>query len=167
MILMYSAEFTSFKNNFNLDIETALLGTVKQPELTMSKTLDVFFSISKDKVIGKSEHQLRKWQNPRKKAIRNFINLCGDMPIDTIERKHLIQFRDWWIKVEHEGRNPNTVNKEIINLKNIVQTVAEHYGHDKDYTRLFAKLTIKENYEQAKALLKMNSLRTLFLPLPA
>ncbi len=137
--------------NHNSELAEALLGTINEPELTVSKALDVFWSITKNRIINKSEKQIRKWKNPRKKAVRNFINICGDLPIEKIKRMHLIQFRDWWIdRVENEGRSPNTVNKEIINLKNIVQTVAEHYGHKKDYARLFAKLTLEESYEQLR-----------------
>ncbi|MEQ8524706.1 site-specific integrase [Gracilimonas sp.] len=132
-------------------IRSAILGTVEAPEITVSKALETFWTISKDKLINKSEKQIRKWKNPRKKAIRNFINICDDLPIEKIERHHLVKFKNWWVeRIETEGRSPNTVNKEIINLKNIIQSVALHYDLKQDFQKLFRKLTLKERQEQLR-----------------
>lgn len=132
-------------------VRDAILGAVEAPEITVSKALETFWTISKDKLINKSEKQIRKWKNPRIKAIRNFINICSDLPIEKIERHHLIKFKNWWVdRIETEGRSRNTVNKEIINLKNIIQTVALHYDLKKDFQKLFRKLTLKETQEQLR-----------------
>lgn len=132
-------------------IRDAVLGAVEAPEITTSKALDTFWTISKDKLINKSDKQIRKWKNPRKKAVRNFINICGDLPIEKIERRHLIKFKNWWVdRIETEGRSRNTVNKEIINLKNVIQSVGLHYDLKKDFQKLFRKLTLKEKQEQLR-----------------
>lgn len=129
----------------------ALLGTVEKPELTISKALEVYWSISKDKIINKSDKQIRKWRNPRKKAIKNFISLIDDMPIEEISRDHLVRFRDWWIgRIEEDGIRPSTANKDLIHLKSILQAVADHYTLNIDFQRLFRRLTLEENKKQVR-----------------
>ena len=43
----------------------ALLGGSKRPPLTISNALELYWSLAKDKTLGKSEDQLRRWKNPR------------------------------------------------------------------------------------------------------
>jgi integrase len=148
---IYERILISDENKKHPIVRDAILGAVEAPEITVSKALETFWTISKDKLINKSEKQIRKWKNPRKKAIRNFINICDDLPIEKIERRRLVKFKNWWVeRVETEGRSPNTVNKEIINLKNIIQSVALHYDLKKDFQKLFRKLTLKERQEQLR-----------------
>ena len=43
----------------------------------------------------KSENQVRKWKNPRIKAVRNFSKLIErDIPIEDITREMALDFRD-------------------------------------------------------------------------
>lgn len=129
----------------------AVLGAVKKPQLTISRSLEVFWSISKNRIINKSDKQIRKWRNPRKKAVKNIITLIGDIPIEEINRDQLVKFRDWWIdRIEEDGIRPSTANKDLIHLKSILQAVADHYTLDIDFQRLFRKLTLEENTKQVR-----------------
>jgi hypothetical protein len=52
----------------------ALLGAAKEPEITVSRALELYWGLVQDKTLGKSEDQLRRWRNPRIKAFKNFCN---------------------------------------------------------------------------------------------
>ena len=95
-----------------------------QPKITVSTALDLFCGMSKDRIIGKSDDQRRRWRNPRIKAVRNFVNVVGDLPIDEITGDDMLAFTDWWTeKIEREGLTPNSANKELTHFCNIIKTV--------------------------------------------
>jgi len=153
----------SYKNN--PDTLDALFGTAEKPQLTLSKALEVFWSISKNKIINKSDKQIRKWRNPRKKAVSNLIDQIGDLPIEEISRDHLIQFRDWWIdRIETEGLRPSTANKDLIHLKSILQSVADHYVLESDFDRLFRRLTLQESKTQSRKPFDETFIKNSLLP---
>ena len=47
----------------------AVLGGAKKPELALSTLFAAFEKLAGDRLIGKSEDQVRKWRNPRLRAI--------------------------------------------------------------------------------------------------
>ena len=102
----------------------ALLGGASEPVLTVQGALDAYWSLAKDKTFGKSEDQLRRWRNPRLKAIRNFINVVGDKPIAEISADDMLDFRQWWIEcIEREGLTPNSANKDFVHFADVLKTV--------------------------------------------
>lgn len=102
----------------------ALLGGVEQPPVTISKALKLFWSLARDRTFGKSPDQIRRWENPRKKAIKNLIDMIGDKPIAEITADDMIDFRQWWMdKIESEGLTPNSANKDLIHIGNVLRTV--------------------------------------------
>ena len=62
----------------------AMLGGVGEPAITVTRALELFWSLAADRALGKSEDQLRRWKNPRKKAIANFVDVIGDKAIGDI-----------------------------------------------------------------------------------
>jgi hypothetical protein len=91
----------------------ALLGGKEKPLLPLSKVLDKFWELSKDKVIGKAPHQLRKWRVPRIRVMRQFIKLAGDKDLTTVTRDDVIAYRDWWLhRVQSDNKNPESANKD-------------------------------------------------------
>lgn len=42
----------------------ALLGTVPEPRITVTKALELYWGLAKEKTLGKSEDQLRRWDPP-------------------------------------------------------------------------------------------------------
>ena len=87
----------------------ALLGTVTRPKITVRAALEEYWPLTRDKTLRKSPNQLRVWKSPRKKAVSNFVALCGDKPIDEITRDDLLDFRQWWLeKIEEEELAPNS-----------------------------------------------------------
>ncbi|MCT4685205.1 MAG: integrase, partial [Roseicyclus sp.] len=121
----------------------AVLGTVEVPSMTVSEALAEYWALTPDRVRGKSADQKRRWENPRKKAVRNFIDVVGDRPIAALTRADFLDFRSWWLeRIAEENLTPNSANKDRIHLADVLRTVDELKGLDLDLP--LHKLTLKE-----------------------
>lgn len=104
----------------------AILGGASEPPITVNRALKMYWSLSRDLVLGKSEDQLRRWRNPREKAVRNFVDVVGDKAIAEITRDNMLDFRDWWMeRLEVEGLTANSANKDLIHLGAVLKLVNE------------------------------------------
>ena len=56
----------------------AVLGGVAPPEIRLDDALAKFWDLSNDVVLSKSAHQIRKWKNPRRLAMKNLISCIGN-----------------------------------------------------------------------------------------
>jgi integrase len=102
----------------------SLLGGTKEQALNVTKALELYWTLAKDKTLGKSEEQLRRWKNPRIKAIKNFIAVVGDKPIKDITGDDMLDFRNRWMeRLEEEDLTPNSANKDLIHLGDVLKTV--------------------------------------------
>lgn len=102
----------------------ALLGGAREPSLTISKALELYWTLAKDKTLGKSVDQLRRWKNPRIKAIRNLISVIGDKAIQEITGDDMLDFRNWWMeRLEEEDLTANSANKDLIHIGSVLKTV--------------------------------------------
>ncbi len=95
----------------------AVLGTKQPPALTVTQALETYWALAKDKTFGKSEDQKRRWENPRKKAVRNFVSVVGDRPMNEISADDMLEFRSYWQeRIETGGLTANSANKDLIHL---------------------------------------------------
>lgn len=102
----------------------AVLGGVVEPAITVTRALDLYWGLAKDKTFGKSEDQMRRWRNPRLKAVKNFVDVVGDKGLHEISGEDMLDFRQWWLeKVEAEGLTPNSANKDLVHLGDVLKTV--------------------------------------------
>lgn len=102
----------------------AFLGLAEKPKLTISRALKDYWTLAKDKTIGKSADQLRRWENPRKKAIKNLIDVIGDKPLDEITPDDMADFRQWWIdRMISDELSANSANKDLIHIGSVFRTV--------------------------------------------
>lgn len=105
-------------------VADAVLGGAQEPPITVSRALELYWELAKDKTRGKSPDQLRRWENPRKKAVANFVKVIGDKPIADISGDDMLDFRGWWLeKIEGEGLTANSGNKDLIHLGDVLKTV--------------------------------------------
>ncbi len=103
----------------------ALLGGAKAPPMRVARILDAYWPISRDKEAGKSMDQVRRWRNPRKKAIDLFLQVNGDMNLDAIATSHLQAVKAHLVDRMVEGDlRPGSVNKDMIHLIHILKEVA-------------------------------------------
>ena len=133
----------------------AVLGSGASTVTPVSKALDDYFdfeipnkSFAKG---GESSDQMRKWENPRKRAIKNFIEVCGDIETETISRDHILAFRQWWYKrIQSEGLKANSANKNFTHLRSVLSFMRDSKGLDIDIERLFARINLTEHENDRK-----------------
>ncbi|WP_328287165.1 tyrosine-type recombinase/integrase [Cypionkella psychrotolerans] len=113
-------------NELHLIEAAAVLGTIAEPPIKVSRALELFWTLAKAKTLGKSEAQVKKWKSPIKQAIRDFIAVVGDKAIGEISRDDVRAFRDWWLeRIETEDLNPTTVNKNMDHFGKVLKLVNE------------------------------------------
>ena len=102
----------------------ALLGGVAEPAITVQRALELYWPLAKDRIVGKSEDQLRCWRNPRIRAVKNFIDVCGNLAINQISGDDMLDFRAWWVERVDAGEvSPDTANKDFTHLGDVLKTV--------------------------------------------
>lgn len=108
----------------NLAEADAVLGASGVPDITVTKALELFWTLAEDRTAGKSEDQIRRWENPRKKAVKNFVAVVGDVAIKDLTSEHMLDFREWWWdKIKEEDLSPDSGNKDFTHLGNMLRTV--------------------------------------------
>lgn len=104
----------------------AILGGVVEPPISISRALELFWTLAKDRTIGKSEDQIRRWKNPRIKAVNNLVSVIGDKPLATITGDDMLDFRQWWLeKLDAEGLTQNSANKDLTHIGDTLRTVVK------------------------------------------
>ncbi len=127
----------------NAGAAPAVLGTVEVPSMTVSEALEAYWRLTPDRIRGKSDDQVRRWRNPRKKAVRNFIGVVGDRPVAGLTRADFLDFRSWWLeRIAEENLTPNSANKDLIHLADVLKSVNDLKGLELDLP--LQKLTLKE-----------------------
>lgn len=112
------------QGNPDLKEAAALLGGAKEPEITVTRALELYWDLARDQTLGKSEDQVRKWSNPRKKSVRTFVEVVGNKAISEITGDDMLDFRVWWLdRIENEGLQPSSANKDLIHLGKVLKTV--------------------------------------------
>lgn len=103
----------------------ALLGGAKVPKMDASSALVYFWENSKDRIVGKSDDQIRRWENPRKKAFANFIKKVGNLDIGEITTPDMMKFRGWLSDLINQGQiTASSANKDMLYVVSTVKTVA-------------------------------------------
>jgi hypothetical protein len=112
------------KGRVDMPAARALLGAVDKPRITVTGALKLYWQIAADKTLGKSEDQIRRWKNPRIKAVNNFVDVVGDVALEDLTPDDMQDFRDWWIeRIRGEGLTPNSGNKDIVHLTAMLRAV--------------------------------------------
>lgn len=120
----------AFKKSGGTEAELkAFFGNVPEPEIRLSKALNLYYEITRDVQHSKTERELRRWRNERDKAVRNFCDYIGDLDLKDITRAKALKFRERWVeRLEKEDLKPNTVNKDLSALDRIFKEVSEKHG---------------------------------------
>lgn len=122
--------------------EQAVFGMVSPPSLDLRELFDEFESLMKASIKDLSADQLRKWRNPKKRAITNLITVVGNKPLTQITRADALDFQRWWQdRVIVEGVEIETANKDIGHLNKMLKKV-EH-SHQVGIGPIFAQMRIE------------------------
>ncbi|WP_237151860.1 tyrosine-type recombinase/integrase [Oryzibacter oryziterrae] len=117
----------------------ALLGGISKPGFKLSELFGAYEKLQAATMTDMSEDQVRKWGNPKKRAVANLIGVIGDKSIDRITRSDAIDFRTWWSdRVVNEGVQALTANKDFGHIQTMISAVDEAHrlGLDPVFTKL-------------------------------
>ena len=129
-----------------------LLNGKPQSKLPMSKCLEEYLAFEVSNLKGHSDRQIRKWENPKKRAINNLIKVIGDKEIMDVNRQDILDFRAWWInRIKQENLTPNSANKNFSAIKSIMSVIVDNHQLDISIDALFRRISIK-NDEKTKRL---------------
>lgn len=105
-------------------VHAAVLGGEPTPELSLSGLFERFEEITALERRNMSPDQLRKWKNPKKRAIANLIEVIGDKAINSISRSDALDFRVWWQdRVLEGGADIGTANKDIGHINRMLKEI--------------------------------------------
>ena len=125
---------------------SAVLGRVARPQFLLSDLLTLYWTMSKDSVRGKSEDQIRRWRNPRIKAIKNLILVVGDKSLDGLSRDDMLAFRDWWEeRIDIEELTANSANNDLIHIGSIIKLIDERKRLGLNVSARLGNLSFKKN----------------------
>lgn len=125
----------------------ALLGGQSKPIVRIGKILPKFWEYTKGQLLNKSELQIKKWKNPRERAMRNFIKCIGpNKALHELTREDMLRFKSWWIeRIEKEKLICATANHDFKHVKSVLTMVAENMKIRLDKEYLFGQLRFKED----------------------
>ncbi|TNE66806.1 MAG: integrase [Rhodobacteraceae bacterium] len=113
----------------DLPIIEAALGTPKKSGIKISETFDEFYEVADDRIIGKSEDQVRRHKNPRRKATRNFIKATDDKPLSEVTTEDMFAYRKWLSDRVKSGQiSVSSANKEMSYLLGMWKPVSRSKG---------------------------------------
>jgi len=102
----------------------ATLGGEPVPRLMLSSLFTEFEGLMKAANKGMSGDQIRKWGNPKRRAVANFVQVIGDKPLADVSRSEALDFRAWWEdRVMAEGVEIATANKDFSHLNTMLKAV--------------------------------------------
>ncbi|RUW53335.1 integrase [Mesorhizobium sp. M1A.F.Ca.ET.072.01.1.1] len=103
---------------------SAVMGGEQRPALRLSGLLKEFEAIEQQNLLAMSPNQIKKWRNPKKRAIANLIGVIGDKEIARMTREDAVTFREWWQKrVVGGGLDIGTANKDIGHISKMLRVV--------------------------------------------
>lgn len=126
------AEAITIRNGSPDRVEAAALsGIVPEPGLSLSKALKEFWRISVDETRKKTPDQLRRWENPKKKAFANLIAVVGDKELADLSRADMSKFRDWWnIRIGKGEVGAESARKDFTHIAGVLRKVNDDLGLD-------------------------------------
>lgn len=133
----------SFGQSEQANVE-ALLGGVDRPQIPLSDCWSLFEDLVHDRLVNKTDEQIRKWKNVRKAAITNFIKATEVKYINEVSRSEILKFWEHLNERIQLGYKANTANKQLSCLKDVLKTVAVKNEIDLDIAPLFAETSFKE-----------------------
>ena len=102
----------------------ALLGGEAAPALRLTDLFDEYEAVMRASLKDHSPDQVRKWRNPKKRAIANLLEVLGDKPLSDVTRDNALDFQAWWQgRVLDEDLDIGTANKDIGHLNKMFRTL--------------------------------------------
>lgn len=138
-----------------IEHQTALLGGEAPPPLLLTSVYKLYVEeIAADALRTKSAQQRRKWINIKKRAVDRFVEVVGDLDINTIAREHALKIWRFWQQriAPKDGKpthTPSSGNRELGSLRTIYTEYFAHIGQV-DRVNPFAGLSFAEKQKKKK-----------------
>ncbi len=116
-------------------LEDTVLGAVAKPKPTVRQAFETYLSeVAPNALRRKSESQRKGWIKVKRRAVNNFVALCGNLPIESITREHAQKFYRWWLD-RIEG--PDTLsgssgNRDVGNMRKIYREYFLYQGDERE-----------------------------------
>lgn len=127
-------------------ISKSVLGQNDKPSITLEQAQQIYFDHEAGNLVDRSEEQLRKWRNPRKRAVKNFLSVVGNISLEAITREDVLNYRNWWVSRIQSGKglSPNSANKDFGFIRQILRAAADNCGLDINVDELFKKVNLRD-----------------------
>ena len=136
----------------NEEIIDSLLGLAEIPQIPLKDCEELYWPLVKDRLVNKSEHQIRKYKNPRIRSFSDFCMFIGEnRDIATISRKDILDYRGHLLELISDGLNGDTANKKILHVKDILRTICNANEIPFNEDTLFAKTRFQFDMNQRVA----------------
>lgn len=144
-------------------VKAAVMGGIDKPVPRLSGLFEAYEKLVADRLVGKSEDQLRKWRAVRQRAVKHFMERMGDKPLADITRNEALDFRAWWIdRVRDEGYDQSSANKDIGSLAAMMRTLDEAWRLNLNLP--FARLRVAGEKHNARVPYAAEFVRARILP---
>lgn len=128
----------------------AVLGGEEKPALRISDMLKEFEVHQQGNLLAMSEDQVRKWRNPKSRAVENLTTAVGDKLLSELTRSDALTFRRWWRdKLEDEDLQLDTANKDFGHIAKMFETLNNAY--DLGLKSIFSKMRFEGAVEKQRA----------------
>lgn len=119
----------------------ALAGGLERPAVRLSTLLDEFEDLNRAQLGAMSPDQVRRWRNPKRRALDNLMQVIGDKPIAEVSRADAVAFRKWWQdRILGEDIDIGTANKDFGHVARMLNEV--DIAHQLGLQSVFSKLRI-------------------------
>ena len=128
----------------------AIVGTVQRPTIMLSGLVDEYATVQQSALETMSEFQQRKWRNPRKRAVKNFMDaLGGDKALKELVREDALTFRRvMQERIKVEGLDIASANREMSSISRMLKSV--DLTHQLGLQAVFAGLRIEGRVERQR-----------------
>jgi integrase len=149
-------------------VSEALLGLIDEPKVSVNQAFDVYLKeVMPAELVNKSEHQREDWEKVKRRAVNNFIEVVGDIPIGEITREQARKFYSFWLaRVAPERGRPthsaSSGNRDVGNMRQLFRLYHSHIGQ-KDRPNPFDDLAFAEKIKRSRPPFKVEWLQKEFL----
>lgn len=147
----------------------AVLGTVEVPTVRFSDALKVYSDeIYRAELAKKSPQQLRKWRVIPERAIRTFVDVVGDKPLEEISRSDAVSFYRFWLqKISPDASgaerwSASSGNRQIGELRKLYREYFDHVHDQPERQNPFRGLSFKEGKKNRRPAFSDHWIQTQF-----
>lgn len=122
-------------NRTSASLAGAVLGVHEEPGIKISKVLELYISeLCAVELRSKSPAQRGSWEKVKRRAVNNFIALCGDKAINDINRADALKLHGFWLQkitnpsVGKKALAPTSGNRDLGNMRVIYDTYMKYIG---------------------------------------